>query len=697
MGDKSWSPPKEEDDYFSHASAVDSRNSTPGVPDAVSPGPAHRNDFDREGLTEALEKILKPEDHSGPHAMPELNLNLRIPRPVLRKNNYSYNPAEPIEGHAHPSEIEARNRAGRLAESVSGLASRTSVDEDDDRANMGTFDGVGLLHGTGAGTDARDYAAATGTAAEDDLDQSGLRFRQKVEADADRLVRSHTKRRGQIYDRNPLVPTPDAGIRSGIVTPVAYDLEFVPPAPAKYHGGILGTLLKLYNQEEKYGEGSGSSTQVNTPNRTPRPSPPTSAGPSRPSTPSGGRPRHGLFGLGSRNSASTLAELIGSSSSLAAPASSNKDFSDMVSEKLRVGRAGTGDRERDRPRKDKEHKRKTSKDSMKQQKMQQLLIKKHIAEIISRHRYLVKLCRALMEFGAPTHRLEAYMAMSARYVPPPTPSSHDRFRSALDAGRERKKQRKKKRLTDPEHRVLAIKGQFLYLPGCMIISFDDEETHTTEVKIVRSAQGVDLGKLRDAHEIYKLVVHDLISVDEAMSRLDCVVTTKPKFNKWYVVACLSLLFGTFPLIQSHLLLRPCHVALVLWAVRLSTVGNMSSLVRFLPGWFSFRGDGPCWWSPPRLRLMSGRDSLPLASGWSLLRDSLPYECPHPGRPRISVTRPLSSCLPIYLLDLATANEHHHVGSAFWSTALPHFVFVHSHSTADGLTCPLHSSWDASSA
>ncbi|KUI54679.1 hypothetical protein VP1G_02032 [Cytospora mali] len=494
VGDSNRSPPREED-YFSHAPAVDSRNSTPGVADPVSPGPAaRRDDFDREELTEALEKILKPEDHSGPHAMPELNLNLRIPRPVLRKKDYSYDPAEPIEGKSHPSEIEARNRAGRLAESVSGLASRTSVDEDDERPHMGSNDGVGLLHGSSR-TDTHDHAAATGAdTGDDDIDQSGLKFRQKVEADADRLVRNHTKRRGAIFDKNPLpmAHMPDSiGLRSGAATPVAYDLEYVPPAPTKYHGGILGTLLKLYNQEEKYGDGSGSSTPLRTPNRTPRPSPPTSAGPSRPGTPQNGRserPRHGLFGLGSRNSASTLAELIGSSSSLAAPASSNKDFSDIVSDKLRRERA-----EKDRPKKEKEHRRKTSKDAMKQQKIQQLLIKKHIAEIISRHRYLVKLCRALMEFGAPTHRLEAYMAMSAR--------------------------------------VLAIQGQFLYLPGCMIISFDDVETHTTEVKIVRVTQGVDLGKLRDVHEIYKLVVHDLISVDEAMSRLDNVVTKKPKPNR----------------------------------------------------------------------------------------------------------------------------------------------------------------------
>ena len=57
------------------------------------------------------------------------------------------------------------------------------------------------------------------------------------------------------------------------------------------------------------------------------------------------------------------------------------------------------------------------------------------------------LCRALMLFGAPTHRLEEYLQMTAR--------------------------------------VLEIDSQFLYLPGCMIISFDDRSTHTTEVKIVR--------------------------------------------------------------------------------------------------------------------------------------------------------------------------------------------------------------------
>lgn len=392
------SPPGEVD-YFSHVPVPDSRASTPGVPDAAITSPARRDSFDKEEVTNALEKILKPEDHAGPQ-MPNMPLpNLRLPKPVLRKHNYPDNPSEPVEGLSHPSEIEARHRAGRLAESVSGVVSRASPD---DSPVTGNFDNVSLLDRT----DTHDHAAATGAAKPDeDVDQSGLKFRQKIEADADRLIRSHTKRRANRGPPMPFAqPQETEDIRSGTVTPVAYDLEFVPPAPTNYHGGILGTLLKLYNQEDRNhsGEGSGATTPSRTPNRTPRGSPPSTA----PGTPRPERPRSGLFGLGARHSASTLAELIGSSSTLAAPATSNKDWSEIVTDKLKRER---NEREQ-RPKK--EHKRKPSKTP--QQKLEQLQIKKHIALIISRHKYMVKLCRALMEFGAPTHRLEAYMAMSAR-------------------------------------------------------------------------------------------------------------------------------------------------------------------------------------------------------------------------------------------------------------------------------------------
>ena len=112
------------------------------------------------------------------------------------------------------------------------------------------------------------------------------------------------------------------------------------------------------------------------------------------------------------------------------------------------------------------------------------------------------MCRALMLFGAPTHRLEEYLATTAK--------------------------------------VLEINSQFLYIPGCMIISFDDNLTHTAEVKIVRTAQGVNLGKLKDTHDIYKEVLHDVISLDEALARLDEVINAKDRHPRWLTVLMYGL-------------------------------------------------------------------------------------------------------------------------------------------------------------
>ncbi|KAJ5667783.1 uncharacterized protein N7477_006353 [Penicillium maclennaniae] len=130
----------------------------------------------------------------------------------------------------------------------------------------------------------------------------------------------------------------------------------------------------------------------------------------------------------------------------------------------------------------------------------------HIAEIICRQRYIMQLCRALMSFGAPTHRLEEYMQMTAK--------------------------------------VLEVDAQFLYLPGCMIMAFDDTSTRTTEFKLVRVAQGVDLARLSDSHLIYKNVIHDVIGIEEAVQELEEVVNSKPHYPKWLVVLVYGLATAT---------------------------------------------------------------------------------------------------------------------------------------------------------
>lgn len=156
----------------------------------------------------------------------------------------------------------------------------------------------------------------------------------------------------------------------------------------------------------------------------------------------------------------------------------------------------------------------------------------HIAEIICRQRYIMQLCKALMAFGAPTHRLEEYMQMTAK--------------------------------------ILEVDSQFLYLPGCMIMSFDDPSTRTTEVKMVRIAQGVDLARLSDTHLIYKNVIHDVIGIEEAVQELDEVINKKPRYNKIIVVLVYGLAtatvgpfaFSARPIDMPIIFLNGCLVGLM---------------------------------------------------------------------------------------------------------------------------------------
>lgn len=138
----------------------------------------------------------------------------------------------------------------------------------------------------------------------------------------------------------------------------------------------------------------------------------------------------------------------------------------------------------------------------KKQQQQQLRITVHIADILQRQRFIIRMCRALMTYGAPTHRLEEYMVMTSR--------------------------------------VLEIDGQFVYFPGVMIISFGDASTRTSEVNLVRCAQGLNLSKLADTHRIYKAVIHDLMSVDEASTQLEELLKRKNIFAPWVCVLLYAL-------------------------------------------------------------------------------------------------------------------------------------------------------------
>ncbi|KAJ5770492.1 uncharacterized protein N7511_002543 [Penicillium nucicola] len=306
-------------------------------------------------------------------------------------------------------------------------------------------------------------------------------------AEAHRLVRSMTMVQDQLRKRKPQ----SAYQRSGQTTPEGLIKDFAQRRRSSGFGGgsgILSQLLKLQatttgsssRAESVITDDSDSDTQVSSGTTTPKKG---SRSPTiTPSMPTSGSatPRKEKLKWYKKPSHRSTSSLINASMNLST--TSLPAVADVTPGAKR-----------------RKAKRKTRLED-------EIRVTVHIAEIIARQRYIMQLCRALMRYGAPTHRLEEYMQMTAR--------------------------------------VLEVSGQFLYLPGCMIMSFDDPTTRTAEVKLVRMVQGVDLGRLADTHNVYKNVVHDLIGVEEATHELDEIMQRKPRFNKWILVVMYGLASST---------------------------------------------------------------------------------------------------------------------------------------------------------
>ncbi|KAK2756612.1 DUF1212 domain membrane protein [Colletotrichum kahawae] len=271
-----------------------------------------------------------------------------------------------------------------------------------------------------------------------------------------------------------------------------YDGLYAVPAPKQYRGSVLSQLLKLYKPAEGPVQPPNNRNSVASFSNFGGPlSTGTPGSESGTTTPTGTATPSRKKWYQANRSQETLVNLIEASARLANP---NQQGEGPGSPK--DGKAA----KKQRPK----HKRTTSNSRISAylaREEEEAKITVHIAETLARQEYIITLCRALMLFGAPTHRLEEYLSTTAK--------------------------------------VLEIDGQFLYLPGCMVISFDDRSVHTTEVRMVRAAQGIDLGKLRDTHHVYKEVIHDVVSVNEGIKTLDALIKSKDKFHVWIRV----LVFG----------------------------------------------------------------------------------------------------------------------------------------------------------
>ncbi|EST08120.1 protein of unknown function DUF3815 [Kalmanozyma brasiliensis GHG001] len=144
-----------------------------------------------------------------------------------------------------------------------------------------------------------------------------------------------------------------------------------------------------------------------------------------------------------------------------------------------------------------EWQRKLRKRAKDKKRKEEIFITMHVAAILQRQQFIMKLARALMMFGAPTHRIETQIQQTGR--------------------------------------VLEINCRCIYLPNLMLLAFGDDTTHTSETKFIKQASGLDLTKLTDMHTIYWNVIHDKIGVEEASAQLDELMRRKPLIGRWPMV------------------------------------------------------------------------------------------------------------------------------------------------------------------
>ena len=127
-----------------------------------------------------------------------------------------------------------------------------------------------------------------------------------------------------------------------------------------------------------------------------------------------------------------------------------------------------------------------------------------VADTLARQDLIITLCRAFIETGVPTHRLEEIMKV----------------------------------VSD----MLLIRADFLYIPGCMMISFDDPDNGQSLVRLVKISQAINLGKLKDVHDVYQRLKNDKdgnFAPADAVQELKTILAAPPLIPAWIVV----LLYG----------------------------------------------------------------------------------------------------------------------------------------------------------
>lgn len=151
-------------------------------------------------------------------------------------------------------------------------------------------------------------------------------------------------------------------------------------------------------------------------------------------------------------------------------------------------------------------------------------------EITQRRKFILKLAKALLSFGAPSHRIESQLSAAS---------------DILDA------QAGQYYLLPPPQLSILYKyittSEFVHLPNIIIVSIRNDETRTTRTYFVRSRGRIALTSLHKVHEIYRDVLHDVIGAEAGTEALRKLLRSPPIYSLrlrcFLAFVCASIICG----------------------------------------------------------------------------------------------------------------------------------------------------------
>ncbi|KAH9486583.1 Pheromone-regulated membrane protein 10 [Psilocybe cubensis] len=132
-----------------------------------------------------------------------------------------------------------------------------------------------------------------------------------------------------------------------------------------------------------------------------------------------------------------------------------------------------------------------------------------LTDIETRRKFILKLGKALLTFGAPSHRIESQLLAASN--------------------------------------ILDARAEFIHLPNIIIVSVRNEDPHSTRTYFIRSRGRIALTSLHKVHEIYRDVLHDHIGAEAGTDALRQVLRSPAiyslKLRCFFAFLCASIICG----------------------------------------------------------------------------------------------------------------------------------------------------------